>query len=308
MRFQFILASIFALSTSEYASAFVNPSCKSSFGTKRISTSLYHGHPGGHPTATMANTEAPSGFIDTELRGAAMKLHTRKQAPKEGEAEEAEHEKKPYVTTHDDYLRFLIDSQHVYKAFEDAVNANPNLEVFRNTGLERSEGLEKDIKFMLSEYGDILVERHPVGSYGLDYAKVIEKLAKENQIPAFICHYYNYYFAHTAGGRMIGKQMSALLLDKKTLEFYKVSSLISCTCFFTSTWNPTQTLLFFLILNLQWDGDLNEIKTTVKNDIEEIAASWSAEEKQSCVDETASAFQGGGGINAYLYGGGKPAH
>lgn len=278
MHFQLILASIFALSTSEYALAFVNPSCKSSFGTKRISTSLYHGHPGGNPTATMANTEAPSGFIDTELRGAAMKLHTRKQAPKEGEAEEAEHEKKPYVTTHDDYLRFLIDSQHVYKAFEDAVNANPNLEFLRNTGLERSEGLEKDINFMLSEYGDILVERHPVGSYGLDYVKVIEKLAKENQIPAFICHYYNYYFAHTAGGRMIGKQMSALLLDKKTLEFYK------------------------------WDGDLNEIKTTVKNNIEEIAASWSAEEKQSCVDETASAFQGGGGINAYLYGGGKPAH
>lgn len=24
--------------------------------------------------------------------------------------------------------------------------------------------------------------------------------------PAFVCHYYNYYFAHTAGGRMIGSK------------------------------------------------------------------------------------------------------
>ena len=46
-----------------------------------------------------------------------------------------------------------------------------------------------------------------------------------NNIPKFICHYYNYYFAHLAGGRMIGKQMSKLLLDGETLEFYKVSLL-----------------------------------------------------------------------------------
>ena len=26
--------------------------------------------------------------------------------------------------------------------------------------------------------------------------------------PAFMCHYYNHYFAHTAGGRMIGKAVS----------------------------------------------------------------------------------------------------
>ena len=45
----------------------------------------------------------------------------------------------------------------------------------------------------------------------------------DDDIPEFMCHYYNYYFAHLAGGRMIGKQMSKLLLDGETLEFYKVS-------------------------------------------------------------------------------------
>lgn len=29
-----------------------------------------------------------------------------------------------------------------------------------------------------------------------------------NNPPAFICHYYNHYFAHTAGGRMIGAKVS----------------------------------------------------------------------------------------------------
>jgi heme oxygenase len=75
---------------------------------------------------------------------------------------------------------------------------------------------------------------------------------------------------------MIGKQMAALLLNKKTLEFYK------------------------------WDGDLNEIKARVKNDIEEMVAKWSREEKDRCVGETAAAFQGGGALNSHLSGGQSP--
>ena len=37
--------------------------------------------------------------------------------------------------------------------------------------------------------------------------------------------------------------------------------------------------------------------------IEDMASSWSREEKDQCVDATAAAFIGGGGINAYLSGG-----
>ena len=43
----------------------------------------------------------------------------------------------------------------------------------------------------------------------------------ETGSPAFVCHFYNQYFAHTAGGLMIGKKMSDALLDGRTLEFYK---------------------------------------------------------------------------------------
>jgi heme oxygenase (biliverdin-producing, ferredoxin) len=165
-----------------------------------------------------AATSTAGGFIESELRAKAMTLHTRSQASKEGKAEEKE-QRKPYQTTHADYLAFLVDSQHVYKAMEDVVNEHDALEVFRNTGLERVAALEKDIEFMMKEYD---LELPKVGRPGSTYADEMRALGKEAKFPEFLCHYYNFYFAHTAGGRMIGKQMSAMLLDKKTLEFYKV--------------------------------------------------------------------------------------
>lgn len=144
-----------------------------------------------------------------------MRLHTREQAPKEGQ-QESPVSQEPYTPTRDDYLAFLVDSQHVYQALEDVVNAREELAAFRNTGLERVERLETDIAFLVNEYE---LERPSVGTAGIEYADMLRRI---ESIPEFMCHYYNHYFAHTAGGRMIGKKMSALLLDKKTLEFYKV--------------------------------------------------------------------------------------
>ena len=219
------------------------------------------------------DTTAEKGsFIDTELRAAAMKLHTRSQAPKEGQAEEKP--KRPdYVTTLDDYMAFLVDSQQVYQAMEDVINEHEELAVFRNSPLDRVKALDIDIEFLQKEYG---VEKPEVGKFGTDYANVISQLGKDGAIKEFMCHYYNHYFAHTAGGRMIGKQMSALLLDKKTLEFYK------------------------------WDGDLNEIKARVKGEIEDMVADWTPEERKRCTDETAAAFRGGGALNSLLAGGQSP--
>jgi len=161
-----------------------------------------------------AEPATATSFIQTELRGAAMRLHTRQQAPKEGEAKSPPPTQ--YTPTHADYLAFLVDSQHVYLAMEEIVHARDELSVFRDTGLERSKALEEDIAFMMSEYK---LERPAVGQPGKSYAEALRQI---DSIPEFVCHYYNHYFAHTAGGRMIGKQMSSLLLNGKTLEFYKV--------------------------------------------------------------------------------------
>lgn len=132
-------------------------------------------------------------FIDTELRGAAMRLHTREQAPKEGQApSQAKPSGPPYVTTHADYLRFLVDSRHVYQALEDVVKTRDELAVFRQTGLERTQALEQDIAYMTSEYN---LKLPAVGKAGREYAKLLRNM---ESVPRFVCHYYNFYFAHTA--------------------------------------------------------------------------------------------------------------
>eukprot|EP00984_Skeletonema_dohrnii_P033396 scaffold29811_cov100-Skeletonema_dohrnii-CCMP3373.AAC.1 len=64
--------------------------------------------------------------------------------------------------------------------------------------------------------------------------------------------------------------MSKLLLDGEALEFYK------------------------------WGENVNGLKDTVKGQIEELAKGWNRQERDSCIDATAAAFMGGGGINGTL--------
>jgi len=225
-------------------------------------------------SSSETETDTKLNFIDTELRKAAMKLHTKKQAPKEGEA--PEQKRAPYVTTLTDYLQFLVDSQHVYSTFEDIISSsnNPKLKQLENTGLERTERLETDIVFIANKYN---LDRPSIGKWGIEYAQLLSSTIVNN-LPSFVCHYYNHYFAHTAGGRMIGKQMSALLLDKKELEFYK------------------------------WDGDINKIKENVKTTLESMISQFSDDEKEECINATPDTFRYGGGLMSYLSGGKSMGH
>ncbi|CAG9466504.1 unnamed protein product [Pedinophyceae sp. YPF-701] len=230
------------------------------------------GHGGGHGGATAA---PPTGFI-AEMRTAAMKLHTREQAPKEGQkvAEKpAEQPVKKWTPTREGYLRFLVESKIVYDAIEDIIanSDHPDLQRFQNSGLERGAALEKDIAWMKEKYG-AEVGCSPEGcaacngsSPGHTYASSLRKMAAESPT-AFVCHYYNTYFAHTAGGLMIGKKMSDELLEGATLEFYK------------------------------WDGDVKEYLAAVRDQINAAAEGWSQEEKQACLDQTADSFKAGGAL------------
>lgn len=73
---------------------------------------------------------------------------------------------------------------------------------FRSTGLERSEKLAKDLKWF-KDQGHTIPEP---SSPGASYAQYLEELSEKDP-QAFICHFYNIYFAHSAGGRMIGKKV-----------------------------------------------------------------------------------------------------
>lgn len=73
---------------------------------------------------------------------------------------------------------------------------------FRNTGLERSEGLAKDLEWFREQD----IEIPDASTSGVSYAKYLEELA-ERSAPLFLSHFYNIYFSHIAGGQVIARQV-----------------------------------------------------------------------------------------------------
>ncbi|XP_062149211.1 heme oxygenase 1, chloroplastic [Alnus glutinosa] len=204
------------------------------------------------------------GFVE-EMRFVAMKLHSKDQA-KEGEKVVKEPEERPVAKwdpTIDGYLRFLVDSKLVYDTLEGIVQepAFPSYAEFRNTGLERSEKLAKDLEWFKEQGHNIPEPSSP----GVKYAQCLKELSEKDP-QAFLCHFYNVYFAHTAGGRMIGKKVAEKILNKKELEFYK------------------------------WDGDLSQLLQNVREKLNKVAEGWTREEKNHCLEETEKSFKYSGEI------------
>jgi len=214
----------------------------------------------------MAEAAKATGFVQTEMRGAAMKLHTRDQS-REGE-QKAQTPVAQWEPGRADYLRFLVDSRVVYQCFETLVEEYEELAQYRSHGLERGAALDADIAWF-AEQG---LETPAVGSYGTDYVALLRELVAEGRWEAFTCHFYNFYFAHTAGGRMIGKRMADKLLDGRTLEFY------------------------------QWGGaePKEELLPDLRDKIDAVAETWSREQKDACLEQTANSFRYGGGMLGYL--------
>ena len=155
----------------------------------------------------------------------------------------------------------------VYETFEEVVNSRPELAALRGTGLERSEALRRDLEWLRVEKG--VDPTPPCGQVGLEYRALLLRLAEES-LPRFLCHFYNHYFAHTAGGRAIGKRMADALLEGRTLAFY------------------------------QWEGDVKELLEGARRSIDRLAEDWSAEERQACLEETAASFQYGTALVGYM--------
>ena len=88
---------------------------------------------------------------------------------------------------------------------------------FRNMGLERSEKLAKDLEWFKEQGYSIAEPSEP----GVTYAKILEELANKDP-QAFICHFYNTYFAHSAGGRMIGRKVCSYIFRMNLLRVHSV--------------------------------------------------------------------------------------
>ncbi|XP_049347217.1 heme oxygenase 1, chloroplastic [Solanum verrucosum] len=206
------------------------------------------------------------GFVE-EMRFVAMKLHTKDQA-KEGEKEPVDQPLAKWEPSVEGYLKFLVDSKLVYDTLERIVEKAPFPEYaeFRNTGLERSEVLAKDLEWFRQQGHAIPEPSTP----GVTYARYLEELSEKDP-HAFICHFYNTYFAHSAGGRMIGRKVAEKVLDKKELEFYK------------------------------WDGDLSQLLQNVRDKLNKVAENWTREEKNHCLEETEKSFKFSGAILRLIF-------
>merc|ERR1712137_222023 len=145
-------------------------------------------------------------FVQTEMRGAAMKLHTRDQA-RQGErpaqkpvmgllhnsASPTSCVQSPpaplQVTTWEpgraEYLQFLVDSQLVYGCFEDIVMANDVLAPFRDSGLERRDALALDIAWFAEEG---LPTPSPA-KQGLSYEAFLRDMVADERWEQFVCHF-----------------------------------------------------------------------------------------------------------------------
>lgn len=205
------------------------------------------------------------GFVE-EMRFVAMRLHTRDQA-KEGTLEESALPIQEWRPTQQDYLQFLVDSKHVYEFFENFMSQSQDSMFvhFKQTGLERVPALEEDLKWFKQRGFSIPEPEKP----GRAYVEYLQSLSQDKP-HALLCHWYNFYFAHTAGGRMIGRLMSKLLFDGHVFEFYK------------------------------WEGDVKQILDVVRVKIDETAKDWPREVKDECLKETGLSFSYSGTILGHL--------
>jgi len=87
---------------------------------------------------------------------------------------------------------------------------------FRKTGLERSRGLSEDLEWF-SQQGNVIP---PPSNPGITYVKYLEELA-EKSAPLFLCHFYNIYFSHIAGGQVIAKRVCSSLAFSSAVFCFK---------------------------------------------------------------------------------------
>lgn len=219
-------------------------------------------------------TETDPGFMQ-ELRTVAMDMHTKDQSH-EGKRDARALPFAEWTYTLEGFMRFLSESVLVYDALESIIqntvdsSGSKAYACIERTGLERLENLKKDIEWIESSFG-VKAPTPPPDGAGATYARYLRSIAED--IPAFVCHYYNVYFAHAAGGRMIGKQVADQVLDKRfsELNFY------------------------------QYERPVKQIVGDTKAVLNKWAESWTTNQKEACKDETVEAFRYTGHLLGTLF-------
>ncbi|KAI3460252.1 hypothetical protein Pfo_016915 [Paulownia fortunei] len=219
--------------------------------------------------------------ITEEMRFVAMKLRNsgkvkcKRNAAVNGESDEEETENEgekednpeennddgngeTWQPSMEGFLKYLVDSELVFRTVERIVDESSDVSYvyFRKTGLERSDCISKDLGW-LREQGNVIPQP---SNPGVTYVQYLEELAEKSP-PLFLCHFYNIYFSHIAGGQVIAKQVSKKLLEGRELEFYK------------------------------WEGNAEELLRGVREKLNALGEHWSRDEINKCLRETTKAFR-----------------
>ncbi|XP_050126380.1 probable inactive heme oxygenase 2, chloroplastic isoform X2 [Malus sylvestris] len=166
------------------------------------------------------------------------------------------------------FIKYLVDSKLVFDTVERIVDESNDVACefmadfisshayFRKTGLERSESLSEDLEWF-KQQGNVIPEP---SNPGVSYAKYLERLAEESA-PLFLCHFYNIYFSHIAGGQVIARQVSEKLLEGRELAF--------CA----------------------WEEDVQELLKGVREKLNKLGEHWTRDDKNKCLKETTKSFR-----------------
>ncbi|KAL5061230.1 hypothetical protein RYX36_032834 [Vicia faba] len=187
------------------------------------STGLYHPVIGRFQRVTTGHANSEQGSQSASQDRAAQHSTPAPTSTVEDDKEQLPETCHPSL---EGFIRFLVDNQHVFATLERIIDDSDDVSYayLRKTGLERSEGILKDLEW-LKEEG---VEIPNPSSRGITYAKYLEELA-ETSAPLFLSHFYNIHFSHITGGQVITKQVSERLLEGKELEFCKWEASIGKT-------------------------------------------------------------------------------
>ena len=190
-----------------------------------------------------------------EARARALKLHAATQVHG-GEGREL-----TFRPTIHGVVQFLVESKAVYDAFEDIVATDMAYCRLEDTGLERGDAIARDLGYIHATYPPATRTGRFAGENGMGstYAGLLRRLAREDP-PAFLCHYYSFYFAHMAGGRMMGNVIGEVLFHGWVGEFYA------------------------------WDADADKRRESLRALIDDMAAAWTTREREEALRHVPVAF------------------
>lgn len=201
-----------------------------------------------------------SNGITEEMRFVAMKLRndkgSRVSAPAdEGKSDDSDGSWEPSI---EGFIKYLVDSKLVFQTLERVVEDSNDVSYayFRKTGLERSEGLARDLEWFGQQGVAIPQPSNP----GVSYASYLKEIG-EKSAPLFLSHFYNVYFSHIAGGQVVARQVADKLLTGRELEFYR------------------------------WDGDAEELLKEVRLRLNRLGEHWTRDDKNKCLKEATKSFR-----------------